>query len=201
MKEMREAKLFPPLKDHLKKRGYKVYGEIPCLGTNIDVVAVLPAYPRMEAVVKSFELKTGFTKKVLYQARMNTSFVHFSYAVSSTTPRTDFMEWCERLGIGVWKIVDGKVQELHPAKLQTPIKSSPLLRMELFTNRDEAEIAGLPTNKGNGPAQDVFRRIKKYLENHPTADWKEIYANVPNHYSSHGSMRGSMKSWYGFSLR
>jgi len=52
--------------------------------------------------------------------------------------------------------------------------------------------AGRPTLKGEGPAQDVARRVAAYRKAHPGAKWPELFERVSNHYASVKSMRWSL---------
>lgn len=51
------------------------------------------------------------------------------------------------------------------------------------------------------PAQLCARRIRFYLAKHPNARWKELFEHVQNHYASMESMRDSLTTSYGYSLR
>ena len=53
-------------------------------------------------------------------------------------------------------------------------------------------VAGLPTLRGLGPAQDCYRALTAYREAHPKATWVEIYREVPNHYANAKSMASAM---------
>jgi hypothetical protein len=48
---------------------------------------------------------------------------------------------------------------------------------------------GVPNTRNQGPARDVRDLIATYRQEHPGADWKELFANVANHYASPQSMR------------
>src|SRR5678815_2679217 len=48
--------------------------------------------------------------------------------------------------------------------------------------------------RGVGIAQDVQRRVDEYRMTHPTATWKEIFANVPCHYNNYKNLYASLRS-------
>ena len=50
-----------------------------------------------------------------------------------------------------------------------------------------------PQQKGEGPAQDVWKRICAYRSQRPDATWRELYDNIPNHYASHKNMYSAMR--------
>ena len=53
---------------------------------------------------------------------------------------------------------------------------------------------------GCGPACAVGECVKQYVEENPKAGWKEIFMNVPNHYSNYQSMCCAMNGYLGLSL-
>jgi len=54
-------------------------------------------------------------------------------------------------------------------------------------------IAGKPTLKGEGPAQECYERVQKFKQAQPKATWKEVFENVGNHYANPRSMAGAMR--------
>lgn len=56
--------------------------------------------------------------------------------------------------------------------------------------------SGLPTLKGKGPARDVSGLIIEYRKENPDATWKELFANVANHYASWQSMKRALASLF-----
>lgn len=101
---MKESDLYIPIKRWLESFGYDVFAEVPYDSGNclIDVFATHPS--RYYAV--TVELKTGFTRKLAYQARHDL-ITPFCYAAAPTTPRTSFMELARKLGIGVLRVLWG----------------------------------------------------------------------------------------------
>lgn len=74
--ELREAKLFAPLKSWLNKQGYKVYAEVK----GIDVIAHMPTKQL------AFEMKMTCSEKVIEQALCARGWVDASYVVVPTNP-------------------------------------------------------------------------------------------------------------------
>ena len=66
--------------------------------------------------------------------------------------------------------------------------------IERLLRMDPGGIAGVPMLAGCGPAQECARRVKAYRAAHPSANWKEIFAAVPNHYCSPASLRQGMEA-------
>lgn len=50
-------------------------------------------------------------------------------------------------------------------------------------------VAGLPNMKGSGPAQKVLKLVEDAFVKDPKVSWKVLFDTIPNHYSSHFSMR------------
>lgn len=189
---MLEKELFPPLKKYLKELGYTVYCEVPNHYRSVDVVAV------KDNVHVAIELKVAFNAAVVRQASSNRFFFHRSYVGVPAKVRLlgKTMEWCRRFGVGVFLINESGVRMELEARDNVPMK---IYDFSLFQERDDDE-AGLPYQKGVSEAAVDLERIKHYVTLHPFANWKEIFRNVQNHYSSPKSLAGSMKQWRGFSL-
>jgi hypothetical protein len=80
-------------------------------------------------------------------------------------------------------------------------KRNPYRVIDFSTYKSSPEDeAGLPCQKGVSEGYHELLVIKEYVKNHPDANWKEIFENVGNHYSSHTSLMGSMRQWRGFVL-
>ncbi len=198
----KESDLFPPLKKYFNELGYKVFAEVPCIYRNVDFVAV------RKGEHNAVEMKTGFTKGVVYQAYTNISSFHKSciaYPVKKAkifnkdTNKRDGEKYdtCFSNGIGILQILPhGTIFEALEAKAHKPYKEYDFSTFETNDN-DEA---GLPCQKGISAAFVVLDRIKNYVKKHPKADWQEIYENVQHHYSSKASLSGSMSRWKGFNL-
>ncbi len=203
---MRESELFPPLKKHFKRLGYKVYAEVPVNYRGVDFVAVKGS----EQI--SVEMKLHFNRGVVWQANQNTGSFPYSYVaypVKKFTVFDDEQYWelrestrlhvdhCMNWGIGILQVLPHgtifKALEAKENKIQRPFDFS------LYKERKDDE-AGLPYQKGVSAGHYELKLIRAYIKKHPNTNWKEIYENVQNHYSSPQSLSGSMGQWRGFSL-
>ncbi len=186
----RESEMSAPVSAWLTERGYEVYSEVPSYGYLIDLVGIKEA----EAVeVVAVEMKLSLTWKVLKQSLLNQLFADHLYCAVASQPRTGSLEKCESQGIGVLRVSD-EVAELIAPRLNTHIfEAHRKLVLACLAEMEPGGTGGLPNQKGVGPAQEVERRIATYRATHPQARWKEVYANVPNHYTSTESMCSAMR--------
>lgn len=205
---MKEKDLFPPLKKHFKDNGYKVFAEVACFYRGVDFVAVKGNHHI------AVEMKLSFNDQVVRQAHGNViSFGNSYVAFPVKKPilfNNDDQYWklrqsirdrydrCVQRGIGIYQVLpSGVVFEALEAKYQKPYRVFDFSQYR-ESHKDEA---GLPCQKGVSEGYYELKAIQAYVRKHPTANWKEIYLNVNNHYSSSTSLAGSMRSWRGFSLQ
>lgn len=171
--------------------GYVPYAEVPNYGTCIDIVAIREPIGELIAV----EMKTGLTKNVISQAYVAQLVAERVYCAVLSKPRPISLDKCADLGIGVVRVVEGAVEVLLGPTLKKVISPGAKERVvEQLRLRVPGGIAGKPTLKGEGPAQECARRVKLWRVEHPGATWREIYTNVENHYSNMVSMRGALTS-------
>ena len=200
-RQLREAALFAPVRRWLKARGFTVYAEVcrPGGGGPIDVVAVRPRWLYPVAI----ELKTGFTPKLLRQGAWLQAATPYVFIAAPTRPRAAFLSLCDRVGLGVLRIHDDRVTLLAwPITRCDVCRPSTARLWESLRGLPEAQDgeAGLPTLAGTGPAQAVARDVRRYLAEHPAARWRDVYRDVPNHYSNLRSLAGVMNHRFGLSL-
>ncbi len=186
MKGFKESDLYQPIKDWLEKQGFRVYAEVMFQYSTIDVVG------RKGDEIISVELKRSLSQSVVRQAMLAGNFSDSAYAAVPTNPRS--LEFPKRIGIGVLQVRDhGRV-----VTLLEPTRSKPLgqHKANLLKMMDEGwewgDLGGVPNIKGEGPARDCMKRVEEYRAIHPKATWKDIFANVPNHYHSYKSMYGAL---------
>ena len=168
--------------------GYKVYFEIPELQKVVDIVAV------KENEIVAVELKMGYCKKALYQARTNRLFADKSYIAVKSKPRNENILKCKTSNVGILLVRDKVIvlSEATPTKY-CPMSSQRKSALESCERNKDNTQAGLPCLRGVGPAIEVNNAVNEYNKLHPDASWKEVFANVPNHYASAASMRQSME--------
>lgn len=88
---------------------------------------------------------------------------------------------------------DGVVTEVLAPDSKCTLVSSIVKRVRERCEGPESDApGGVPNMLGIGPAQQCLAAVKSYRAEHPHASWREIYAAVPNHYTSFRSMQGAM---------
>jgi hypothetical protein len=192
---MAECDLSNPVSSWLESMGFTPYAEVPFPQSNhpIDLVG------RNGQEIITVELKVSLTKKLVHQAYMCDLITDRRYAAVSTKPKAKGISECERHGIGLLSVVDGKVnvilepQEKFPATAWVRCKYATAIHKNLDVMTPNG-IGGVPCMKGVGPAQECFDRVQAYRAEHPNAKWSEIYRAVQNHYVSPGSLCGAMRT-------
>jgi len=197
---MKETDLAKPIADWLRQQGYVVYAEIPCLSRRVDFIGlrnndIICVELKRSLTTKQPKRARGYTSPVLYQARSCQLITSIVYVAVATNPHTSSIKACEEIGVGILRVCSkSKVVEIiTPHKQYEP---SIHLREEIKAHCiaiKPSDDAGKPQQVGEGPAQDCYWRIKQYRETHPKATWKDIFKEVPNHYSSQQSMYGAMR--------
>lgn len=198
--EMKEADLAKPVADWMRGRGYTVYAEIPCLSRCVDLIGlrngdVLCVELKLSLTTKQPKRARHYTSPVLYQARSCQLITPDVYVAVATKPRISSINRCKEIGVGVL-VVRSKtevVEIVPPHKRCEPLA---YLQKEVKARCiaiGPSDDAGKPQQIGEGPAQDCQQRIDEYRKTHPWATWKEIYSNVPNHYSNVNSLYGAMR--------
>lgn len=186
---MLEVDLSPPVIEWLKNRGFAVYCEVRWMGRSIDVVAI------SDSAVEVVELKTSLTEVVFRQAMMATLCADRVWCAVGKRPRSTIRkDYHRQIGVLLVEPPAG-VSVLREPEPGSMIASPAYLARirESCALMTPGTIAGMPTNRGVGPAQECFDRISEYRQGNPSASWREIYHAVPNHYSHHQSLQGAMR--------
>lgn len=187
--ELREIELYEPVKKLFEKYGYEVKAEIPFYNSPIDLVAY------SGNCIISVELKMSLTKHLIHKVFLNQLFSDFSYAAIPTKPRN--IDKCIKSGLGIIRVKDGKAEILLDASFKIkPLSHYKKNILAWCDVRDPEMIGGKPMLKGEGPAQDCYKRVLEYMEKYPAAKWKEIFENVDNHYCSRNSMYNALRGFF-----
>ena len=196
----RETDLAKPVADWMRTRGYKVYAEIPCPSRCVDFIGlrnsdILCIELKRSLTTKQPKRARHYTSPVLYQARSCQIITPNVYVAVATKPRTSSIDICKENGVGVLMIQskDKVIEIITPHKRIEPwadLQKEVKARCIAIGPSDDA---GKPQQAGEGPAQDCQQRINEYRKTHPSATWKEIYKNVPNHYTNVSSLYGAMR--------
>jgi len=197
---MKEADLARPIADWMRNQGYVVYAEIPSYGRCIDFVGlrngdIICVELKRSLTTKRPRRARNYTSPVLYQARSCQWITPIVYVAVATKPRVSSIEACKEIGVGVLRVCsESEVVELvSPHKQFEPLSYSQEEVKARCIAIGPSDDAGKPQQAGEGPAQDCHRRIEEYKKTHPKANWRDIFRDVPNHYSSRQSMYGAMR--------
>ncbi len=189
---MKEVDLSEPVRMWLESQGYLAYAEVPFLYGIPDWLGVHSENDKTIAV----EMKRSLTRGVIGQAYTLNLACDYVFVAVGTKPRKSSIERCERVGLGILSVVGGVVTVVLEAvtKHNGPLSSWKERLIKRVENLEPGGIAGNPTQLGEGPAQDCYDRVQEYRLLHPKATWKELYKNVANHYASHRSMSGALRT-------
>lgn len=204
---MKEADLAKPVANWLRQQGYVVYAEIPCLSRCVDFIGLRNSDIICVELKKSLTTKQpkrarNYTSPVLYQARSCQLITPTVYVAVATKPRVNSIEACKKKGVGILRVCSESevIEIVSPRKRFEPLG---YLQKEVKTQCiafGPSDDAGKPQQAGKGPAQEVGKCVQQYVKEHPKAGWKEIYENVPNHYSNYRSLSCVMSGYLNLPL-
>jgi hypothetical protein len=184
----REAPICATAVAKLRVDGWSLACEVLLNATAIDAAGL------RDGKVIALEAKVWFNQKLRRQLYLRRRLADFVLAVVGTRPRAEAISWCIKQRVGLWLVNDGEVTELVAYHQQKPNKLHRQNLLDRIKRWDQSVSGGLPNLRGVGIAQDVQRRVDEYRMTHPTATWKEIFANVPCHYNNYKNLYSSLRS-------
>jgi hypothetical protein len=191
-KSMKECELSAPVMEWFNEREFDVFVEVSPPYVSATFVDLVACHFETGTVI-AIELKTSLTKKVLRQAYTHTLFADAAYVAVGSNPRKLSLEKCRKAGVGVIRVRPEVAVVLRPRMKHPPFWGYKEKILDRLILREPGGVAGLPTLKGEGPAQQCYELVLKYRKRYPDATWKDIFRDVPNHYSSYRSMCGAMR--------
>ena len=178
-----ESQLSNPVRRWLTDRNYTVHTEV--FGHD------LAGYFQERSVI--VELKTSLTTGVIRQCLRAQTRANYVFAAVSTSPRKSGLSLASKYGIGVLRVAGGVVAMIVDATDKSWGESGKNFAKQMVNMKtSEADVGGLPCLEGRGPAQDCLKLVDEYRKSHPSATWREVFADVPNHYANPRSMAGAM---------
>jgi hypothetical protein len=186
----KESEMSGPISEWMTSLGYVPYAELSPLKSirAIDMVG----WDKDEDRIIVVEMKRSLTIGVIHQALSGSSYAHKTYCAVYSYPRPKGLVMCERLGIGVLRVVGNMVMEILEANSSGVSRWQYEAVTEMMNRMLPGGVGGVPDRKGKGPAQRVERLVEEYRQGHPTTTWKEMFERIPNHYASYQSMRTAM---------
>lgn len=189
MKHLHEIALSAPVSAWLEAQGYTVYSEVP-LGYGYRMADLVGKRGQEYCAV---ELKAAFNWKLFCQGRHLQMATAQAWVAVGTVPQLRSIEICRKQGLGLLSVQGQAVTVLlEPRDTGQTFRTFTEALDQRLAHMSPGGQAGRPTLKGEGPAQDVARRVAAYRKSRPGADWKEIFAKVSNHYANAKSMRYSL---------
>lgn len=196
---MLESDLSEPVSDWLVARGFTPYAEVPVPYWGPRVIDLVG---RNGSELIAVELKRCLTRSVIHQTYICDLITDQRYAAVGTRPSQTGIALCRKQGIGLLSVRNGAVSViLNPRPSGFATGERDAIRQDwakkINAVLDHAEpfgIAGMPNRKGVGPAQECYNRVQEYLATNERASWRQIFANVRNHYVSPKSMCSAMKA-------
>jgi len=186
---MSEAVLALPVANWMESQGYTVYAEIPMMYRCVDLIG-----KNDDGELMAVELKTSLTEKLRHQVQCLDLFAERVYCGIGTSPKQASLQWCKKRGVGILTVSNGSATEVLPSQCRIDVLPHYVKKcLEGLSDAIPGCNAGKPSLLGEGPAQDVKRAIEDYRKEHPSVTWKELYLEIPNHYSSYQSMYGGMR--------
>lgn len=186
-RQLKEYKLSDPVREYFEKQGYKVYTEIPIVGSQIDIIAIKNDF------IVAVELKTSLTRQLICQCIRHLNDCNIIYAAVPVNPTSKSIGRCKKYSIGIIKVSD-KLEIILEAKIHfkhSKVRHTRMLNFCYSFMNDSP--GGLPKSKGKGPRIECIKRVKEYLINNPAAKWREIFDNVNNHYYNYKSMQNALR--------
>jgi len=193
---MKECDLAKPVCDLLREWGYTVYTEVQEYGgaSRHDIVGL-----RNESELIVVELKISLNDKVIRQAYSGQNFTPECYVAIPVSPRMSSRDKCYTYSVGIIQVSGNKAKMLMKA---TCVREGWAPAIKVMLNRlkrhEPSDDAGKPNEAGVGITHIIVKAVKEYLVQHPKATWREIHANVENHYNTSGNMNSSLKRFRGF---
>jgi len=191
---MKESDLAKPVANWLRSNNYTVYSEVPFWHRCIDMVGL----NKLDNICV-VELKLKYSKvgvKQAYTCNLATANI---YLAVSNKPSKKSIEYCKKIGVGLLQVTN-KVEVIL---LPSDTKIYETAKKHLIKNclsLEPSDDAGKPCMSGCGPARFVGDCVYDYVKRNPKAGWKEIYENIPNHYSNHKSLACAMSGYLNMPL-
>jgi len=150
------------------------------------------------------ELKLSLNRRVIQQAMYNQLVTMHSWCAVASRPRN--LDRAKKVGLGVIvvgnpmtvllepseRLLEPSERLLEPSERGFPRFSGPDEIMSHLDMLPTGGVAGRQCIAGTGPAQDVARAVRVYMDNNPAASWAQIFAAIPNHYAHPRSMANAL---------
>ena len=168
-----------------KEEGYSIFTDVYDGDNKFHILAEKD----LKQIV--FAANIAITDKLIELAYAGAIKVGTAYCVCISLPKSDIIETCVELGLGIIQI-SSKGDLFHI--ILEPINEWVDTEISNFDTTDQSTLRKVKHS------DIIFKRIKVYLSNNNTAKWKEIYDNVVSHYTTLSILKNVMKKQYDFDL-
>ena len=190
---MRESDMTAPVAAWLRAQGLTVFVEVP-LGASFRVVD-MAGYDAETGRLVLVELKRSCSQNALWQAEECQKISAESYVALGGRPIRASREEAQRMGVGLLRVAgDAAFALCHPRDTAVVQPQWRQVFIARLSHMPLGGAAGLPMQRGVGPAKAVAQAVAEYRKTHPGAKWQELFERVPNHYRSAASMCGALTS-------
>lgn len=188
---MREVDVAAPLVKYLSAEGFRVHQEVEAPFGRADLVAQHRA-----GVLWAVECKRSLGLPVLSQAERWLDYAN-QVSVCTAAPRRESYGWdlgirvCEHLGIGLFVVAGGRVDQI----VQAPTRQ-PKHRADMLSWLAPDQLDGLPAGSAGGgystPFKRTCKRLAEYVAAHPGITVNEALKHVKHHYAGRRSARSNL---------
>lgn len=180
-RDLPESRMADPVTRWMRSLFLEVIPEVTVVWSPVDLVGMSADWSVMHAV----EMKTTWNKSLFRKFSWLASVADYLWFATKGSPLTPTLDALQQRGIGVFSVQQGVIL--------TPRRSTRIAQRYRARAIDKAKrasrdvVAGLPTLKGQGPAQRCWKAIEEFLTVNPSASVRDIFEAVPNHYAHYKS--------------
>ncbi len=176
-----ESLMAEPVTQWMRSLFLEVIPEVTVVWSPVDLVGMSADWRVMHAV----EMKTTWNRSLFRKFSWLASVADYLWFATKGSPSTSTLDALRQRGIGVFSVQQGVIL--------TPRRNTKIAQRYRVRAIDKAKrasrdvVAGLPTLKGQGPAQRCWNAIESFLASKPSASVRDVFEAVPNHYAHYKS--------------
>ncbi len=190
-RDLPESRMSGPVSSWMRSLFLEVIPEVTVVWSPVDLVGMSADWSVMHAV----EMKVTWNRSLFRKFSWLASVADYLWFATKGSPSTPTLDALRQRGIGVFSVQHGVIL--------TPRRSTRIAHQYRVRAIDKAKrasrdvVAGLPTLKGQGPAQRCWAAIEAFLATNPSASVRDVFEAVPNHYAHYKSF----SQVFGFRIR
>ncbi len=170
-----------PVSAWMRSLFLEVIPEVAVVRSQVDLVGMSVDWRVMHAV----EMKTTWNRSLFRKFSWLASVADYLWFATKGSPSKPTLDALRQRGIGVFSVQQGVIL--------TPRRNTKIAQRYRVRAIDKAKrasrdvVAGLPTLKGQGPAQRCWTAIESFVISNPLASVRDVFESVPNHYAHYQS--------------